>query len=164
MDISNVTTKCPAVEAYKNKEDKKMKKRLSILLVLALALTIVACKGGPAANGTGMIEVKGQDESTPPKNIKLVSDDKIQEVKTYLQEHEDEAESMTYAKLEELFGAQGADFIDLDKTASESGNKVKYIYWYSENDNFLGIFIATPDEPDKFILNIYSTKKDMENN
>ena len=62
MDISNVTTKCPAVEAYKNKEDKKMRKRLSILLVLALALTIVACKGGPAANGTGMIEVKGQDE------------------------------------------------------------------------------------------------------
>lgn len=148
----------------KIKEDKKTRKRLSILLVLALALTLFACKGGPAANGTGMIEVKGQDESTPPKNIKLVSDDKIQEVKTYLQEHEDEAESMTYAKLEELFGAQGADFIDLDETASESGNKVKYIYWYSENDNFLGIFIATPDEPDKFILNIYSTKKDMENN
>ena len=140
-----------------------MKKLVSILLVLALVLSLVACKG-PAANGTGMIEVKGQDESTPPKNIKLVSDDKIQEVDKYLKEHEDEMDSMTYDKLEELFGAQGADFIDLDETASESGNKVKYIYWYSENDNFLGIFIATPDEPDKFILNIYSTKKGMENN
>lgn len=140
-----------------------MKKILALLLVFVLALSLVACKG-PAANGTGMIEVKGQDESTPPKNIKLVSDDKIQEVDKYLKEHEDEMDSMTYAKLEELFGAQGANFVDLDETASESGNKVKYIYWYSENDNFFGIFIATPDEPDKFILNVYSTKKGMENN
>lgn len=152
-----------------------MRKRLSILLVLATIFSLVACGKKPAddkadkasekvenkadtekkeekkeeAKANGMIEVHGEGIFTTPEGIEELSEERLKEIYEYFDKNMEETQGMTYEEVEEYIGVPGAHFVDHDEE-NENGELTKSIFWYS-SDRFLSmVFTADKDSPDNF--------------
>lgn len=152
-----------------------MRKRLSILLVLATIFSLVACGKKPAddkadkasekvenkadtekkeekkeeAKAKGMIEVHGEGIFTTPEGIEELSEERLKEIYEYFDKNMEETQGMTYEEVEEYIGVPGAHFVDHDEE-NENGELTKSIFWYSP-DHFLSmVFTADKDSPDNF--------------
>nr|WP_311445357.1 hypothetical protein [Ezakiella coagulans] len=152
-----------------------MRKRLSILLVLATIFSLVACGKKPAddkadkasekvenkadtekkeekkeeAKAKGMIEVHGEGIFTTPEGIEELSEERLKEIYEYFDKNMEETQGMTYEEVEEYIGVPGAHFVDHDEE-NENGELTKSIFWYSP-DHFLSmVFTADKDSPDDF--------------
>lgn len=152
-----------------------MRKRLSILLVLATIFSLVACGKKPAddkadkasekvenkadtekkeekkeeAKANGMIEVHGEGIFTTPEGIEELSEERLKEIYEYFDKNMEETQGMTYEEVEEYIGVPGAHFVDHDEEI-ENGELTKSIFWYSP-DHFLSmVFTADKDSPDDF--------------
>lgn len=152
-----------------------MRKRLSILLVLATIFSLVACGKKPAddkadkasekvenkadtekkeekkeeAKANGMIEVHGEGIFTTPEGIEELSEERLKEIYEYFDKNMEETQGMTYEEVEEYIGVPGAHFVDHDEE-NENGELTKSIFWYS-SDHFLSmVFTADKDSPDNF--------------
>lgn len=152
-----------------------MRKRLSILFVLATIFSLVACGKKPAddkadkasekaenkadtekkeekkeeAKAKGMIEVHGEGIFTTPEGIEELSEERLKEIYEYFDKNMEETQGMTYEEVEEYIGVPGAHFVDHDEE-NENGELTKSIFWYSP-DHFLSmVFTADKDSPDDF--------------
>ncbi len=152
-----------------------MRKRLSILLVLATIFSLVACGKKPAddkadkasekvenkadtekkeekkeeAKAKGMIEVHGEGIFTTPEGIEELSEERLKEIYEYFDKNMEETQGMTYEEVEEYIGVPGAHFVDHDEE-NENGELTKSIFWYSP-DHFLSmVFTADKDSHDNF--------------
>ncbi|WP_311443319.1 LptM family lipoprotein [Ezakiella coagulans] len=152
-----------------------MRKRLSILLVLATIFSLVACGKKPAddktdkasekvenkadtekkeekkeeAKAKGIIEVHGEGIFTTPEGIEELSEERLKEIYEYFDKNMEETQGMTYEEVEEYIGVPGAHFVDHDEE-NENGELTKSIFWYSP-DHFLSmVFTADKDSPDDF--------------
>ena len=154
-----------------------MRKRLSILLVLAMIFSLVACGKKPLddkadkasekvknkadtekkeekkeeAKAKGMIEVHGEGIFTTPEGIEELSEERLKEIYEYFDAKHLKTEGMSYEEVEEYIGVPGAHFVDHDEE-NENGELTKSIFWYSP-DHFLSmVFTADKDSPDEFRL------------
>lgn len=154
-----------------------MRKRLSILLVLAMIFSLVACGKEPLddkadkanekvknkadtekkeekkeeAKAKGMIEVHGEGIFTTPEGIEELSEERLKEIYEYFDAKHLKTEGMIYEEVEEYIGVPGAHFVDHDEE-NENGELTKSIFWYSP-DHFLSmVFTADKDSPDEFRL------------
>lgn len=152
-----------------------MRKRLSILLVLATIFSLVACGKKPTddkadkasekaenkadtekkeekkeeAKAKGMIEVHGEGIFTTPEGIEELSEERLKEIYEYFDKNMEETQGMTYEEVEEYIGVPGAHFVDHDEE-NENRELTKSIFWYSP-DHFLSmVFTADKDSPDDF--------------
>ena len=155
-----------------------MKKRLAILLALAMIFSLAACGKKSAdekadkasekveskadtekkedkkeeAKAKGMIDVHGDDIFTTPEGVEELSDERLTEIAEYFDEdHLIKLEGMTYEEVEEYIGMPGAHFVDFDDE-DENGIFTKSIFWYSPDQVFFTIFTADKDSPDDFGL------------
>lgn len=154
-----------------------MRKRLSILLVLAMIFSLVACGKKPLddkadkasekvknkadtekkeekkeeAKAKGMIEVHGEGIFTTPEGIEELSEERLKEIYEYFDAKHLKTEGMSYEEVEEYIGVPGAHFVDHDEE-NENGELTKSIFWYSP-DHFLSmVFTADKDSPDELRL------------
>ena len=154
-----------------------MRKRLSILLVLATIFSLVACGKKSAdekadkasqkkenkadtekkedkkeeAKAKGMIEVHGEGIFTTPEGIEELSEERLKEIYEYFDKNMEETQGMTYEEVEEYIGTPGAHFVDHDEE-NENGELTKSIFWYSPYHFLSMVFTADKDSPDDFGL------------
>lgn len=144
-----------------------MKKLLSLLLVLALAFSLVGCgKDKPADTAEtkkdtaqetkddykvkGYIDVTEENEKDIFSNIEYLSEERLDEIGDYFGINKEETLGMTYEQVEKVIGLPGLHFVEDDEV--RDGIHVKDIFWYSEEKAFFAIFIASDDKPDDFLL------------
>lgn len=148
-----------------------MKKLLSILLVLALAFSLVACKGSApadtagetkgetkeeASDEIGMIKVSGTDLSVRPDAAEVLTVDKLQEVVNYFYKHTAELENKSYEEIAQYFGTAGVYFEDMDQ--DQVDGVLKFVRWFAEDDYGMQVvFLASNKDPDKFIFNMWTS-------
>lgn len=142
-----------------------MKKILSILLVLALAFSLVACnKEKPSdtagdtkeADEIGMIKVSGTDLGKRPDEAEVLSVEKLQEVVNYFHKHKGEFNNKSYEEIAKYFGTAGVYFEDMDM--DQIDGVLKFVEWYAEDDYGMEVvFIASNKNPDKFIFNMWTS-------
>ena len=154
-----------------------MKKRLAILLVVAMIFSLAACGKKSAdekadkasqkkenkadtekkedkkeeAKAKGMIDVQGDEIFTTPEGVEELSEERLNEISEYFDKNQLKVEGMTYEEVEEYIGMPGAHFVEHDDE-DENGVLTKSIFWYSPDQVFFTIFTADKDSPDDFGL------------
>lgn len=148
-----------------------MKKILSIILVLALAFSLIACKGSApadtagetkeenkeeASDEIGMIKVTGIDLGTRPDEAEVLSVEKLQEVVNYFYKHTDELENKSYEEIAQYFGVPGVYYADLDQ--DQGSEDFKFVRWFAEDDYGMQVvFRASKKNPDKFAFDMWTS-------
>ena len=148
-----------------------MKKRLALLLAVAMIFSLAACGKKSSdekaekktqvenkadtekkeAKVKGMIDVSGDEIFTTPEGIEELSEERLKEISEHFDEnHLTKLEGMTYEEVEAYIGKPGAHFVDHDD--EENGVLTKNIFWYSPDHVFFTIFTADKDSPDDFGL------------
>lgn len=149
-----------------------MKKLLVLLLVFALAITLVACGGDKKADtaetkeGTEKLadteakddyKVKGYIDVTEENgdeffaSYEYLSEEKLDELGDYFEKNKEATKYIPYDEVEKIIGFQGIHYPEQDEV-EEDGTNVKYIYWYSKDRLFYAIFVAPNDRPNDFGL------------
>lgn len=112
-----------------------MKKRLALLLAVAMIFSLAACgkktvdekadtvkkdeKKEEAkkeeTKAKGMIDVQGDEMFTTPEGIEELSNERLKEISEYFDEdHLTKFEGMTYEEVEAYIGMPGAHFVEHD--------------------------------------------------
>lgn len=119
-----------------------MKKRLALLLAMAMIFTLAACGKKPAEEkadkpsekienkadtekkeekkeegykAIGMVDVHGEGIFTTPEGIEELSEERLKEIYEYFDKNMEETQGMTYEEVEEYIGTPGAHFVDHDE-------------------------------------------------
>lgn len=137
-----------------------MKKRLALLLVLLLVISLVGCnkdkasdtKKEEASKADAPIEINDENEEEVFKDLKILSEGRLDEVAKHFKDNEEASKNMSYIDVKRYIGAPGIHDASLDVVNEEEGTIEKYVFWYSEERLFFVVFSAPKDKPDDLAL------------
>lgn len=106
------------------------------------------------SSDTGMVEVTNGNSFISPDDTWELSEEYLQEIADYFDENYEETVGMTYEEVKDYIGMPGIHYEALDDVDDESGDLKKYVFWYSPDYVFVVLFIAEPENPDDFGLDM----------
>ena len=117
-----------------------MKKIIAIILTLLMILTFAACGGSGAGNGSSSgavytVDIEELDPRIYPEDYPLMPSEDFEAALEVLKEANMNAELDGYQDIADIFGVDGAYYVNNDINSNE--RLFKYYGWYADNGRSL---------------------------